>query len=82
MLCNVGVMSCNVGGVKCKPFLKHYCKWALKIIFKGSGNFQVPEAVVTSTEKESLCFTQTWFTTSSRCFIGVKTVMYNCNKLR
>ena len=46
----------NVGGVKCQPFLKHsnHGKRALKIIFKGSGCFQFPEAVVTSTAKESL----------------------------
>ena len=46
----------NVGGVKCQPFLKHsnYWKRALKMIFKGSGCFQFPEAVVTSTVKESL----------------------------
>ena len=49
----------HVGGVKCRPFLKHsnHWKWALKIIFKGSGCFQFPETVVTSTVKESLCST-------------------------
>ena len=31
---------------------------ALKIIFKGSGCFQFPEAVVTSTAKESLRSTE------------------------
>ena len=46
----------NVGGVKCQPFLKHsnYWKRVLKMIFKGSGCFQFPEAVVTSTAIESL----------------------------
>ena len=36
--------------------LKHSNHWkqALKMIFKGSGCFQFPEAVVTSTAKESL----------------------------
>ena len=47
---------CNVGGVKCQPFLRHSNLWkqALKMIFKESGCFQFPEAVVTSTAKESL----------------------------
>ena len=47
----------NVGGVKCQPFLqKHSNHWkrALKMAFKGSRCFQFPEAVVTSTAKESL----------------------------
>ena len=50
----------NVGGVKCQPFLKHSNHWkrALKMIFKGSGCFQFPEAVVTSTVKESLYSTE------------------------
>ena len=50
----------NVGGVKCQPFLKHsnHWKWALKMIFKESGCFQFPEAVVTSTAKESLRSTE------------------------
>ena len=50
----------NVGGVKCQPFLKHSNHWkrALKIIFKGRGCFQFPEAVVTSTAKESLHTTE------------------------
>ena len=45
-----------MGGVKCKPFLKHSNNWkrALKMIFKGSGCFQFPEVVVTSTATESL----------------------------
>ena len=45
-----------MGGVKYQPFLKHSNHWkrALKMIFKGSGCFQFPEAVVTSTMKESL----------------------------
>ena len=42
----------NVGGVKCQPFL--HWKRVLKLIFKGSGCFQFPEAVVTSKVKESL----------------------------
>ena len=50
----------NVGGVKYQPFLKHSNHWklALIIIFKGSGYFQFPEAVVTSTVKESLHSTE------------------------
>ena len=50
----------NVGGVKCQPFLKHSNHWkrALNLIFKGSGCFQFPEAVVTSTAKESLRSTE------------------------
>ena len=45
-----------MGGVKCQPFLKHSNHWkrALKMIFKISGYFKIPEAVVTSTAKESL----------------------------
>ena len=67
---------CNMGGVKCQPFLKYSNHWkralkmifkgsecfhwkrALKMIFKGSGCFQFPEAVVTSTAKESLRSTE------------------------
>ena len=43
----------NVGGVKCLPFLKHSNHWkrAPIMIFKGSGCFQFPEAVVSSTAK-------------------------------
>ena len=50
----------KVGGVKSQPFLKrsNHWKWALKIFFKGSGCFQFPEAVITSTVKESLCSTE------------------------
>ena len=50
----------NVGGIKCQPFLKHcnHWKWTLKMIFKESGCFQFPEAVVTSTAKESLRSTE------------------------
>ena len=50
----------SMGGVKCQPFLKpsNNWKWALKVVFKGSGCFQFPEAVVTSTAKESLCSTK------------------------
>ena len=49
-----------MGGVKCQPFLKHSNHWkrALKMIFKGSGCFQFPEVVVTSTAKESLRSTE------------------------
>ena len=50
----------NVGGVKCKPFLKHSNHWkrALKMIFQGSRCFQFPEADVISTAKESICSTE------------------------
>ena len=46
---------CNVGGVKCLPFPKHSNHWkrTLKMIFKGSGCFQFPEVVVTSTAKKA-----------------------------
>ena len=49
-----------MGGVKCQPFLKHSNHWkrALKMIFKGSGCFQFPAIVVTSTAKESLHSTE------------------------
>ena len=65
---------CNMGGVKCQPFLKHSNHWkrALKLIFKGSGCFQFPEAVVTSTAKKSLLSTERGSLTSSCCFIGVE----------
>ena len=60
-----------MGGVKFQPFLKHsnLLKWALKMIFKESVCFQFPEAVVTSTAKESLRITKLG---ASRCSIGVK----------
>ena len=63
----------NVRGVKCQPFLKHssHWKWALKMIFKESGCFQFPEAVVSSTAKKKPTLYRTLFTTSSRCSIGV-----------
>ena len=50
----------SVGGVKCQPFLKHsnHRKRALKMIIKKSSCFQFPEAVVTSTAKESLRSTE------------------------
>ena len=50
----------NVGGVKCQLFLKHSDHWkpALKMIVKESGCFLFPEAVVSSTEKESLRSTE------------------------
>ena len=62
----------NVGGVKFQPFLKHSKHWkrALKMIFNESGCFQFPEAVVTSTAKESLCSTE-------RGSIQVLAVLYN-----
>ena len=43
-----------------EPFLKHSNHWkrALKMIFKGSGCFQFPEVVFTSTAKESLRCTE------------------------
>ena len=46
----------NMGGVKCQPFLKHYNHWkrVLKMIIKGTGCFQFPDIVLTSTAKESL----------------------------
>ena len=49
-----------MGGVKFQPFLKHSNHWkrALKMIFEGSGYFQFPEAVVTSTAKENLRCTE------------------------
>ena len=49
-----------MGGVKYQPFLKTSNHWkrALKIIFKESGRVQFPEAVVTSTAKESLRSTE------------------------
>ena len=44
----------------CQPFLKYSNHWklALKMIFKGSVGFQFPEAVITSTAKESLRSTE------------------------
>ena len=48
------------------------------MIFKESVCLQFPEAVVTSTAKESLrserkpTLYRTWFTTSSHCSIGVE----------
>ena len=49
-----------MGGVKYQPFLKHSNHWKreLKIILKGSRCFQFPEAVVTSTVRESLRSTE------------------------
>ena len=49
-----------MGGVKCQLFLKHSNHWkrALKMIFKESGCFQFPEAVVSSTVKQSLRSTE------------------------
>ena len=46
---------CNMGGVKCQPFLKHnHWKRTIKFIFKGSVYFQFPETVVTCDAKKSL----------------------------
>ena len=49
-----------MGGVKCQLFLKHSYHWkrALKMIFKESGCSQFPEAVISSTAKESLRSTE------------------------
>ena len=38
----------------CFFYISNHWKRVLKLIFKGSGCFQFPEAVVTSTVKESL----------------------------
>ena len=66
----------HVGGDRCQPFLKHNNHWkrALKMIFKGSGCFQFPKAVITSTANESLRSTE-WFTTKSRS-LGVESAEY------
>ena len=44
-----------MGGAKCQPFLKQSNHWkqALKMIFKGSGCFQFPEAVVLLQRKKA-----------------------------
>ena len=76
-----------MGGVKCQPFLKHsnHWKWALKMIFKGSGCFQFPEVVVTSTAKESLRslnvvhYKFSLVYRSRKC--RVENAVYNFNKL-
>ena len=76
-----------MGGVKCQLFLKNSNHWkrALKMIFKGSGCFQFPEALVTSTAKESLRSTNvvhykfSLFYRSRKC--RVECAVYNCNKL-
>ena len=49
-----------MGGVKCQPFLQHSNHWKrpIKMILKGSGCFNFPEAFVTSTAKESLRSTE------------------------
>ena len=53
--CSAGMALCNVGRVKCRPFLKQQpLEMGTKKIFKGSRCFQFPEAVVTSTAKESV----------------------------
>ena len=52
-------------------------EWVLKMIFKGTGCFQFPEAVVT-TAKESLHSTKLGSLRSSHCFIGVVTAANNC----
>ena len=49
----------KVGGVKCQPFLKRSNHWERALNdFQESGCFQFPEAVVTSTAKESLRSTE------------------------
>ena len=50
----------NVGGVKCQTFLKYCNHWkrAQKFFFKVTWCFQFPEAVITSTAKESLRSTE------------------------
>ena len=69
-LTSVAQALCNVGGVKCQPFLNNsnHWKWALKMLFKGSGCYQLPEAVATSTAKESLYSTD-------RCSLQVLAVL-------
>ena len=63
----------------------NHWKRALKMIFKGSGCFQFPEVVVTSTAKESLRSTERGslqvllFYRSRKC--RVENAVYNCNKL-
>ena len=65
----------------------NHWKRALKMIFKGSGCFQFPEAVVTSTAKESLRsallnvvhYKFSLFYRSRKC--RVEFALYNCNKL-
>ena len=49
--------------------------------FQGTGHFQFPEAVVTSTVKESLRSTK-HSSLQVLTVIGVETAVYNCNKLR
>ena len=56
----------------------NHWKWALKIIFKGSCA-QFPEAVVTSTAKESLRSTKR---DSLQVLAVLETAVYNCNKHR
>ena len=78
---------CNVGGVKCQPFLKQSNHWkgALKMIFKGSGCFQFAEAVVTFTVKKAvpqpyiLHYKFSLFYRNRKC--RVESVVYNCKKL-
>ena len=49
-----GTLLCDVGGVKCQSFLKQQPpEMALKMIFKGSGCFQFPEAVVLLQRKKA-----------------------------
>ena len=45
----------NVGGVKCQSFLKHSNHWkrAIKMIFKASGCFQFPEALLLLRQKKA-----------------------------
>ena len=71
----------NVGEVKCLPFLKHSNHWkrALKMIFKGSGCFQFPEAVITSTAKEKPKVAHYKFLLFRSRKCGVESAVYNCN---
>ena len=49
------------------------------MIFKGTGCFQFPEAVYFCGERKPTLY-RTRLTTSSRCFLGVETAVYNCTK--
>ena len=64
-----------------QPFLKHSNHWkrALKIIFKGSVTSSFLKlSLLLQRKKPTL--NRTWVTTSSRCFIGVESAVYNGNK--
>ena len=73
----------NVGGVKSLTFLKHSNHWkrALKMIIQGSGCFQFPEAVVTSTAKDTLPkVVQYKFSLFRSRKCRLESAVYNCNK--